>query len=59
MGDISSERIAPTPRVTEPQGPQPRGQSDSESRRRQPPAAEKPESEESTEIPVHQVDRLV
>jgi hypothetical protein len=59
MSDISSERIEPTPRVIEPQGPQSRGQPDSGSRRRRPPAAEELGAEENPEKPVHQVDRLV
>jgi len=59
MGDISSERIEPTPRVIEPQGPQSRGQPDSGSGRRRPPPAEEPGAEENPEMPVHQVDRLV
>jgi hypothetical protein len=59
MSDISSQRIEPTPRVIEPQGPNPRGQSDSGSRRRPHPAPEKAELEENAEAPVHQVDRRV
>jgi hypothetical protein len=59
MGDLSSDRIEPAPRVIEPQGPQPRGQPDSGSRRRPPPAPHEPEAEENPEAPVHQVDRLV
>jgi len=61
MSDISSERIEPTPRVIEPQGPEHRGQPDSGSRRRSPPAPEErePETEEDADTPVHQVDRLV
>jgi hypothetical protein len=59
MSDISSERIAPAPRVIEPAGPQSRGQPDSGSRRRPPPAPDEPELEESPETPAHQVDRLV
>jgi hypothetical protein len=59
MSDISSERIEPTPRVIEPQGPQPRGQPDSDARRRPRPPAGEPETEENTETVVHQVDRLV
>jgi hypothetical protein len=59
MSDISSERIGETPRVIEPQEREHRGQSDSGSRRRPPPATEKREPEENPEAPVHQVDRLV
>jgi hypothetical protein len=59
MSDISSERIEPTPRVIEPPGPEPRGQLDSGSRRRPPPAPDEAEPEESLETPAHQLDRLV
>ena len=57
MSDISSERIEPIPRVIEPQGRDQRGQPDSGSRRRRPPAAEESEMEENLEAPAHQVDR--
>jgi hypothetical protein len=57
MSDIASERIEPTPRVIEFQGPEHRHQPDSRSRRRQPPATEEPEK--NPETPVHQVDRMV
>ncbi len=59
MSDISSERIEPTPRVIEPQGPQSGGEPYSGPRRRPRPPAEEPETEESAETPEHQVDRLV
>ena len=58
MGEISSERIEPTARVVEPQGPEPRGQNDSESRRRRAPATPEPELVEDSDTPAHQVDRL-
>jgi hypothetical protein len=58
MSDISSERIEPTARVIEPQGSERRGQPDSGSRRRRPPASEEL-AEENPETPVHQVDRMV
>jgi hypothetical protein len=58
MSDISSERMEPTARVNEPQGPEPRSQSDSRSRRRRPPLAEEPEIAEESVTPAHQVDRL-
>jgi hypothetical protein len=57
MSEISGERIEPAARVVEPQGPEARGQSDSESRRRRPPARPEPELAEDLEIPAHQVDR--
>jgi hypothetical protein len=59
MSDISSERIEPTPRVVEPQGPERRGQPESGSRRRPPPAPAASGTEDDPEAPVHQVDRLV
>ncbi len=59
MNDISSERIEPTGRVVEPQGPEPRGQPEAGSQRRRPPQAEESERAEESEAPVHQVDRLV
>jgi hypothetical protein len=59
MSDITSERIEPTPRVIEPQGPNPRGQADSGSKRRPPSARDEQASEEAPETPLHQVDRLV
>jgi hypothetical protein len=59
MNDISSERIEPTSRVIEPQGPEPGGQSEEGSRRRRPPPAEEHEKVEDSETPAHQVDRLV
>lgn len=55
---MGSERIEPTPRVVEPQGPEPRGQPDSGARRRRPPTPEELEIAEHPETPVHQVDRL-
>ena len=58
MGEISGDHIEPTAGVVEPQAPEPRGQSDSDSRRRRPPAAPEPELVEDSETPVHQVDRL-
>jgi len=58
MSDISSERIAPMPGVSEPPGPERRGQPDSGARRRPPPPPEEPEPADS-EAPVHQVDRLL
>ena len=58
MSEISGERIEPAARVVEPQGPEPRGQSDSESRHRRPPAAPEPELVDDSETPAHQVDRL-
>jgi hypothetical protein len=59
MSDMSSDRIEPASRVTEPQRPEPRGQPDSESRRRPASPPEEPEAEENLETPVHEVDRLV
>jgi hypothetical protein len=59
MSDINSERIEPTPRVIEPQGPPHQGRPDSGSRRRPPPAPEDREAEEVPEMPVHQVDQRV
>jgi hypothetical protein len=59
MSDIASERIEPTPRVIEPQGPEHRHEPDSGSRRRPLPVAEEPEPEENPEPQVHQVDRMV
>ena len=60
MSDMSSERIPPMPRVSEPQGPERRGgQPDSGSRRRPPPAREERATEEDPATPVHQVDRRV
>jgi len=58
MSDISSERIEPTPRVSESPGPQPRGQPDSGPRRRRPSTPDESEAAENLETPVHQVDRL-
>jgi hypothetical protein len=58
MSDMGSERVEPTARVIEPQGPEPRPQSDSGSRRRRPPTPDESEIAESREAPVHQVDRL-
>jgi hypothetical protein len=58
MSGMGGDRIEPAARVIEPQGPEPRGQSDSGSRRRRAPAAEEPEMAEDLETPAHQVDRL-
>jgi hypothetical protein len=58
MSGIGGDRIEPTARVIEPQGPEPRGQSDSGSRRRRLPVPPEPEIAEDAETPVHQVDRL-
>lgn len=58
MSEISGDHIEPAARVVEPQAPEARGQSDSGSRRRRPPAAVEPELAEESETPVHQVDRL-
>jgi hypothetical protein len=59
MSELSGERIEPAARVVEPQGPEPRGQSDSGSRRQRPPANPEPELAEDSEVPAHRVDRLV
>jgi hypothetical protein len=58
MSEISIDRIDPTSPVIESQGPEPRGQSDSRSRRRRPAAVDEPETAESPEMPTHQIDRL-
>jgi hypothetical protein len=58
MSGMGSERVEPTPRVVEPQGPEPRGQPDSGARRRRPPTPDESEIAEDPAAPVHQVDRL-
>lgn len=57
MSGVGSERIEPTARVTEPQGPDPRPRPDSQSRRRRP-APDDSELVEDPEATTHQVDRL-
>lgn len=58
MSDMGSERVEPAVRVIEPQGPEARGQPDSESRRRRPATPDESELVEKPDGPVHQVDRL-
>ena len=59
MSDITSERIEPTPRVIEPQGPNPRGQADSGPGAGDLRSSEEPAGGRKPGNAVHQVDRLV
>jgi hypothetical protein len=61
MGDISTERLAPSSRIVEPK-PQPSRRDSGRSPRRKPPTGdaseEKPPKAADTDVPPHHVDRL-